>query len=148
MNVDPKVVLALAQVASNSSPALSYQGLKQTFREEMERDPIDATVKLVVGSSFLFYLAERGQNEKIKTIWDALVFCSTCLSVGYASSFAVTTGGKAIATLLMTIGPSMAAALLAPPGGAKPEVDPRVLQGQELIASKLEAILEELKRRG
>lgn len=147
MSLDPKVVMALAQVASTTNPALSYTGLKQSFREEMTRDPIDATVKLVVGSSFLFYLAERGQNEKIKSIWDSLVFCSTCLSVGYANSFAVTPSGKAIATLLMTIGPSMAAALLEPPGGAKPEVDPRVLQGQELIASKLEAILEELKRR-
>src|SRR4051812_12810538 len=71
--------------------------------------PFENTAKLVAASSVLFYLAERGHNPKVTSIYDASVYCSTCLSVGYADIFARTPVGKMIGTFLMTIGPSLSA---------------------------------------
>jgi hypothetical protein len=71
--------------------------------------PFENTAKLVAASSVLFYLAERGHNPKVNSIYDASVYCSTCLSVGYADIFARTPVGKMIGTFLMTIGPSISA---------------------------------------
>jgi hypothetical protein len=141
--LEPRALMALVMVALKSQN-LSLTSLKEGLRQEVARDPMDAVAKLTIGSSVLFFLAEKGHNPKVTSIWDALVFCSTCLSVGYATVFAETPAGKAIATLLMTVGPSMTASLLNPPGGEAP--DPQVQKGQELIASKLDAILEELKK--
>jgi hypothetical protein len=63
----------------------------------------------VAVTSVLFFMAERGHNPKVRDIYDAMIYCSTCLSVGYADIFAKTPTGKLIGTFLMTIGPSMAA---------------------------------------
>jgi len=71
----------------------------------------NATI-VVAASSVLFYLAEKGKNPKVKDIYDAMVFCSTCLSVGYSDILARTTPGKLIATWLMTWGPALAARTL------------------------------------
>src|SRR5206468_10393166 len=70
--------------------------------------PGQNTAALVAVSSALFFAAERGHNPKVRDIYDAMVYCSTCLSVGYADIFARTPVGKLIGTFLMTIGPSMA----------------------------------------
>src|SRR4051812_10090124 len=69
--------------------------------------PFENTAKLVAVTSVLFYLAERDHNPKVTSIYDASVYCSTCLSVGYADIFARTPAGKLIGTFLMTIGPSI-----------------------------------------
>jgi voltage-gated potassium channel len=71
----------------------------------------NATI-VVAASSVLFYLAEKGHNPKVNDIYDAMVFCSTCLSVGYSDIFARTSRGKLIATLLMTWGPALASKTL------------------------------------
>ncbi|NTX04856.1 MULTISPECIES: two pore domain potassium channel family protein [unclassified Myxococcus] len=63
----------------------------------------------------MFYAAEKGHNEKVETLDDALVFCSTCLSVGYDRTFPVTPTGKRIAAALMALGPAMAARALDDP---------------------------------
>jgi hypothetical protein len=41
------------------------------------------TAALVALSSLLFYAAEREYNSKVNDEFDAEVYCSTCLSVGY-----------------------------------------------------------------
>ena len=128
---------------SSDSP-LSYGKLKTDLRAAVERDPMDAVLATVLGGSFLFYLAERSVNPKIKSPWDALVFVSTCLSVGYADSFARTPAGKAIATAVMTFGPALSARVLDAPGGT-PDLSPEMLRVQGVIAEKLEAILGELR---
>ncbi len=83
-------------------------------------------------------MTERDVNPNCRRYEDALVFISTCLNVGYAQVFAVTPAGKAIATAVMTIGPSMAAAALNLP---RTEED----RSTQQIASKLDAILQELR---
>lgn len=120
--------------------------LKRGLRDAIAKDPIDSLVVTVLGGSFLFFVAEKGKNPKVNTYWDALVFISTCLSVGYADTFARTPAGKAIATALMTIGPAMAAAALAPPKSEQtPDLTPELLEVQRAIVDKLDAILAELR---
>jgi voltage-gated potassium channel len=139
----------------------SYSSLKQRLRAAVARDPFDATLLTVLGGAFLFYVAEKEENPKVRTYWDALVFVSTCLSVGYADIFARTSAGKAIASALMTLGPAISGAILEEPrrdadpqvsatsrnadpqGSATPE---QMLALQRVIAEKLEAILGELRK--
>ena len=88
--------------------------------------PCRNTVALVGLSTVLFYAFEKHHNPKVNDVWDAMVYCSTCLSVGYGDIFAKTPLGKILGSALMTIGPSMAARLadgargsaLARPGAA------------------------------
>ena len=91
-----------------------------------------------------FYAAEHGQNPKIATYYDALVYTSTNLSVGYSDILARTALGKAIGSVLMTYGPALAArALDAPmPPGHVPATD----AGLQTVAEKLDLILGELVR--
>ena len=78
----------------------------------MSSDPFDALVVTVVGGAFLFYLAERGKNPKVRTVLSTpSLFLSTCVSVGYADVFACTPAGKAIASAVMTFGPAMSGAI-------------------------------------
>src|SRR4051794_3756418 len=99
---------------SESSGLASYEVLKTALREGVARDPLDALMVTVLGGSFLFYIAEKDENPKVRTYWDALLYISTCLSVGYADIFARTKPGQAIATAIMTVGPAMAAKALDP----------------------------------
>jgi hypothetical protein len=103
-------------------------------------DPMDAVVVTVLGGSYLFYLAEKDVNPKVKTFWDALVFISTCLSVGYADIFAKTPAGQAIATAVMTIGPKLSGSFFDVPA-VEQKPDPTM----EKIATTLDAILAELR---
>jgi hypothetical protein len=135
--------LALLGLAAASSPA--WQGMKKSLREAVASDPMDATIITVLGGSYLFYIAEKGHNPKVNTYWDALVFISTCLSVGYADIFARTPAGKAIASAVMTFGPALSDAFFDPPSAEKREVDPKLLAIEEKIATTLDAILAELR---
>jgi voltage-gated potassium channel len=143
------LVASLASLAGSSAGGgLSYESLKNGLRAAVASDPFDATIVTVLGGSFLFYVAEKGHNPKVQTYWDALVFISTCLSVGYADVFAKTPAGKAIASAIMTFGPAMSGAILeSPSGGAETKggASPELLQMQHVIADKLEAILGELR---
>ena len=77
-----------------------------------ERNPMDSAFAFLGASAYAFYQAERDENPKIATYVDAFYYISTCASVGYADIFAVTQTGKAIAALVMVIGPSLAANVL------------------------------------
>ena len=94
-------------------------------------------------ATVLFYAAERGRNPKVKDIFDAMIYCTTNISVGYSDIFAHTPAGKVIGSVLMTLGPAMAAkALDGPKNGQDAGKDNR---RQEQILETLQQILEHLK---
>jgi len=104
--------------------------------------PCQNTIAMVSGAAVLFYLAERGKNPKVRDIYDALVYCTTNISVGYCDIFAHTPAGKLIGSMLMTIGPSMAARTL---DGAKlPQADAQAEETQRQILSALREIAAKL----
>ncbi|MEJ7728568.1 MAG: ion channel [Polyangiaceae bacterium] len=131
-----------------SQGGLGYDQLKDRFRQLVTGDPIDTLLTTVLGGSYLFYLAEKDTNRRCKTLWDALVFISTSLSVGYDKTFAETPSGKAIATFMMTFGPAMTARAFDPPAAEHPHAaSPEALELQRGVLEKLEAILRELQAR-
>lgn len=99
--------------------------------------PARNTIAMVVTAAVLFYMAERGRNPKVRDMYDALVYCSTEMSVGYADIFARTPVGKLIGTALMTFGPAMSGKAL---DGPKPPAD----DTQQQILTTLQAILARL----
>jgi hypothetical protein len=101
-------------------------------------NPCRNTAALVALSTILFYAAERDHNPKVNDVFDAAIYCSTCLSVGYGDIFARTPLGKLLGTALMTIGPSLSGAALDGPGVERRDN----VQGE--ILSTLKQILERL----
>ncbi|MGN6369096.1 MAG: ion channel [Phycisphaerae bacterium] len=77
--------------------------------------PAQNTLIVLGAAAVLFYQAERGVNKKVKTIFDALEYCSSSLSVGYTSIYPQTAIGKLVATMLMTYGPALTGAMLEGP---------------------------------
>lgn len=154
---DRAALTALAQIAEglmgSRGGAVGYDTWKAGFREIVQRDPIDTLIVSVFGGSYLFWLAEKDVNPRCRTFWDAAVFVSTCLSVGYDNKFAVTDAGKALATFLMTFGPAVAAAAFAAPAAeqnaeaaAAARAQAELLDLQKAILAKLEAILVQLEK--
>lgn len=80
---------------------------QNNFLDWVERNPLDATLEVLGVASWAFYVAEKDTNPKIETFMDAFYYISTCASVGYADIFAVTQAGRAIAALVMIIGPAL-----------------------------------------
>lgn len=70
-------------------------------------NPMDATMEFIGLASWAFYQAEKDANPKIETYLDAFYYISTCASVGYADIFALTQRGRAIASLVMLVGPAI-----------------------------------------
>src|SRR5258706_11893632 len=101
--------------------------------------PCSNTVTLVGLAAVLFYTLEKKRNPKVNDLGDALVYCSTCLSVGYGDIFARTPLGKILGSALMTIGPALAAKTL-----DGPAADRRDAAQQEILAT-LKQILEQLQ---
>jgi hypothetical protein len=108
------------------------------WAERLAENPTENTAYVVAASSILFYLVERGHNPKVNDVWDAAVYCSTCLSVGYGDIFARTPLGKLIGTTLMSIGPALSGATLDGQSVARKE------QLQQDILATLKQILERL----
>lgn len=108
------VLGTLATVAgpATARAAPSVDAALDAVRTTVHRDPLKAVLATVAASATAFYAAERGRNEKIATFDDALLYCATCLSVGYDRTFPVTPTGKRIATVLQTLGPALAARAL------------------------------------
>lgn len=113
-----RALTAIALLVAATSPDLAKEALahgKTWLRDFAKRDPIDAALATVLVSAHLFYEAERGHNPKVNSIYDALVFVSTNLSVGFCDIYARTDAGKAIASALMTFGPALATNIFAQP---------------------------------
>ena len=91
--------------------------------------PGKKTVTLVGLSTVLFYLFEKNHNPKVNDVWDAMVYSSTCLSVGYGDIFAKTPLGKILGIALMTIGPALSGkALDGPAEKRRDEVQQQTLE--------------------
>ncbi|MGA2497827.1 MAG: potassium channel family protein [Tepidisphaeraceae bacterium] len=101
--------------------------------------PCTNSATLVVLSAIAFLKAEKGHNPKVNDIYDALVYTSTCLSVGYGDIFARTSAGKVIGTALMTIGPALAARTLdGPAAHPTDDVHAEILATLKQILAKLD----------
>jgi hypothetical protein len=98
----------------------------------------------VVGvSAVLFYLAERNHNSKVNDLWDAMVYTSTCLSVGYGDIFAKTPLGKILGSALMTYGPNLVSNTLEARDTAEGEtVQREMLDTLRQILARLESASE------
>jgi hypothetical protein len=132
---------AMTAFGPTAEGGLTYPALKRALKDAVAEDPFDATVVTVLGGAFLFYLAERDANPKVKSYWDALVFVSTCLSVGYADVFARTPAGKAIASAIMTVGPALSGAIFEAPAAKAPEAAGEGKSTEELV--KLQRVIVE-----
>ena len=95
-------------------------GYQNDLLDWIEKNPLDSTLEILGVASWAFYLAEKDVNPKIKTYTDAFYYISTCASVGYADIFAETQAGRAIAALVMIVGPSLTANSLNRPKSDKP----------------------------
>jgi hypothetical protein len=100
--------------------------------------PAQNTLVILGLAAAVFFAAERGVNPKVVTIFDALEYCSSSLSVGYTSIFPQTPLGKLVATFLMTYGPALSGAML---DGVK-----KGKGVEEKMVETLEAILVEVRR--
>jgi hypothetical protein len=107
---------------------------------KLDQSPCRSTAALVGASSALFYLLERGHNPKVNDVFDAMVYTSTCLSVGYGDIFAKTPLGKLLGSTLMTIGPALASKTLdGPAADRRDAVQTEVLETLKQILRRLEA---------
>ena len=92
---------------------LTLFGQKNAFESKLldmvEANPLDAAVTFIAAASYAFYTAEKDTNPKVKTYVDAFYYIATSASVGYADIFAMTQTGRAIASLVMIVGPALAA---------------------------------------
>jgi len=137
----------LLGVGSGKPPAEWLQGAHGYVRDKQAEDPLNALAVTVLVGAAAFYAAERGVNPKVSSFFDALVYVSTNLSVGYSDIFAKTEAGKGIATALMTYGPALATRAFDVPHEARH----RAAEGERSesalrdIAGKLELILQELQ---
>jgi len=142
-SVKAQPLLVLAALVAATSPDLG--AWKGKIRERFAADPMGSVVTTVLGAAWIFYKAEKGHNPKVKSYYDALVYVSTNLSVGYSDIFAKTPIGKALGSALMTWGPALAAKTFdAPASGPAPVTEEPALRE---VVQKLDAILNELRRR-
>jgi hypothetical protein len=145
--VNARALATLVAVVSAASPDLrdealgAYASAKDALRRRAAEDPVDALAATVLLGAAIFYRAERGENPQVRTYEDALVFVSTCLSVGYANTFARTPVGKALASWLMTAGPALAARALDPPAAEAGGLAAEQLAASRAAVDKLDELL-------
>ena len=80
---------------------------EQSFLDWIETNPLESNLEFLGLAAWAFYQAEKGHNPKVETYIDAFYYISTCASVGYADMFAATQAGRAIAGLVMMVGPAL-----------------------------------------
>lgn len=143
MNSRALVTLGLLLGAAHGkSPEAWFSQFLRNLRDVQAKEPASTTLKIVLYGAAAFYAAEHGKNPKITSYYDALVYVSTNLSVGYSDILARTAIGKTLGSLLMTYGPALATRSLDVPSSSteRPATD----AGLEIVADKLERILAEL----
>lgn len=109
MNTMPRDVTAALTAMVNCLP---QSEAIDRFSAKLGERPAQNTLMILGAAAAMFYAAERGTNPKVRTIFDALEYCSSSLSVGYTSIFPQTPVGKLVATFLMTYGPALSGAML------------------------------------
>ncbi len=105
----------MALGAAAAPDIVSFERVKRELLTRGREAPMDTALSMVAAGSLLFYLAEKEANPRVNSLADAFVFVSTCMSVGYSDIFAKTEAGKAIATIVMTFGPGLAATMFDQP---------------------------------
>ena len=105
---------------------------------KLAEKPAQNTVAFVSAAAVLFYIAERGHNPKVRDIYDAMVYCTTNLSVGYSDIFARTPAGKMIGSALMTFGPALTGRALDGAKPAGPDTQEQMLATLREILAKLQ----------
>lgn len=137
----------LLGVGSGKPPEQWLRGAHDYVREKQASDPMNAIVATVLLGAAAFYAAERQVNPKVNSFYDALIYVSTNLSVGFSDIFAQTETGKTIGSALMTYGPALAARAFDPPNEHRERAEDGERSEAALrdIAGKLELILEELR---
>jgi voltage-gated potassium channel len=143
--IDPASA-ADAAVLAGSTPMLEA-ALERWAQNAFQDEPFTKLVALVGLGAALFYKAELGTNPKVKTYWDALVYVSTCASVGYGDIFAQTSIGKAIGSFVMTVGPAMANAAFAG-GQVQKQLEAKAQDAKQAeMLEVMKQILEELRKK-
>jgi hypothetical protein len=132
---EPDWKTGLMQFLARLSERLNIDGWGAKLAEK----PGENALALLGLSTLVFYAAERRANPKVNDVWDSLVYCSTCLSVGYGDIFARTPLGKIVGSALMTIGPAISSRAL--DGPARESADAK----QAEILATLKQILAELR---
>jgi len=94
--------------------------LEAQLLDLVKRYPLDSAFGFLLASSWAFYAAEKDVNPRIKTFIDAFYYIATCASVGYADIFASTQTGRAIASLVMILGPALTNSALDRPAKTRP----------------------------
>jgi hypothetical protein len=118
------------------------------FSAKLAQRPAQNTLIILGLGALLFYYAERLENPKVNTIYDALEYCSSSLSVGYTSIYPQTPLGKTVASLLMTYGPALSGAILDGPQHTQEThhtTEEEFRATQSKILATLEQILVELR---
>ncbi len=141
------VAQALARELGGLVVGDELDALKGELRGAAKRDPMDTAVTTALTCTLLFYNAERGVNPKVKTPADALLYITTCMSVGYADIFAKSTAGKLIASYVMTVGPSMTARLFDAPAADEARREGEQRDFQKALLAKLDVLTEQLRAR-
>ena len=111
----------------------------EEWAASLRNKPAQNTALFAAAAAIVFFYAERGHNPKVNNYYDALVYCTTNLSVGYSDIFARTSLGKLVGSILMTYGPALSGAAL--DGPKKEETD----DTQKQILGALGKILEHLE---
>lgn len=99
-----------------------------------ERPATNVAIVVVAGGLLLHHF-EKGHNPRIRDIYDAMYYCATSLSVGYAESHPVTPAGKLLASVLHAYGPALAARTMDGPSG----------DGSNALSGMLRAIMGRLE---
>ena len=133
------VLLAL-EGARREGLDLSLAGLRDRVRSAAAEDPLATGTSVVLVSSAIFFAAERGRNDKVRTFGDALAYCATSLSVGYHDVFPRTELGKAITGVLHTLGPALAARALDAPASEARARDEAARAHERAVLERLEEI--------
>ena len=140
-------ILLAVESAHREGVDLSLSGLADRIRQLAAVDPLQAVTTTVLVSATAFYAAERGVNEKVRTFGDALAYCATSLSVGYHDIFPRTEAGKAITTLLHTLGPALAAKALEAPQREQEKKERAAREHDRAVLARLEEIAAVLRAR-
>lgn len=143
-------LLALGMQGDDKS---EYSLLKNQVRDLVANDPVDSLLATVLGGGLLFYQLEHGKNPRCNTYWDAVLYVATSLSVGYDDVFPKTKAGNALASLIQTFGPALAASAFAAPAkvtraaeSASQAHNAELLATNKAILARLEEISQALAK--